>query len=92
MNNVEKEFVRIHKKFVFLRSLSIWNGDMIKEHFTKIDLIGHFLLSEEMFYLWTETGMKRTLDYVREAYPDTTEEDLRNVYEANKDFICRIYG
>jgi hypothetical protein len=65
---------------------------VIKEHFTKIDLIGHFLLSEEMFYLWTETGMKRTLDYVREAYPDTTEDDLRNVYEANKDFICGIYG
>ena len=92
MNNVEKEFVRNHKKFGYVISLSIWNGDMIKEHFTKIDLIGHFLLSEEMFYLWTETGMKRTLDYVREAYPDTTEEDLRNVYEANKDFICGIYG
>jgi hypothetical protein len=92
MNNVEKEFVRIHKKFVYLRSLSIWDGERIRDHFTKNELIVHFMLSEEMFYLWTEKGKERTLLYVREAYPDTTEEDLRNVYEANRDFICGIYG
>ena len=92
MNNVEKEFIREHKRFVELRHRSIWNGEQIREIYPKNELIGHFLLSEEMFYLWTDDGVKRTLLYVREAYPDTTEDDLRNVYEANKDFICGIYG
>lgn len=92
MNNVEKEFVREHKRFCELRQRSIWNGEQVKKNFPKNELIAHFMLSEEMFYLWTDEGVKRTLLYVREAYPDTTEEDLRNVYEANKDFICGIYG
>ena len=90
MNNVEKEFVREHEKFCKFRSS--WDGDEIKKFYPKNELIGHLLLSEEMFYLWTDEGVKRTLLYAREAYPETTEEDLRDVYEANKDFICGIYG
>lgn len=92
MNNEEKEFLQEHKKFNFLRSQSIWNGEQIKANFPKNKLILHFMLSEELFYLWTEEGVRRTLLYVREAYPETTEEDLRNVYDATKDFICGIYG
>lgn len=87
-----QDFVKKHKKFVHLRSQSIWNGEQLKQHFTQPELINHLLLSEEMYYLWRENDVAKILDYVQDAYPETTVEDVRRVYEANKDFICSIYG
>lgn len=92
MNNVEKEFVREHKKFIEFRMRSIWNGEQIREIYPKNELIGHELLFEECFYLWNDANVNHALFYIREAYPETTVEDCRRVYESNLDFICGIYG
>lgn len=92
MNNVENEFVREHKKFIEFRMRSIWNGEQIREVYPKNELIVHELLFEECFYLWDDRNVNRALLYIREAYPETTIEECRSVYEANLDFICDIYG
>lgn len=67
-----------------LRSQSIWNGEQLKQHFTQSELINHLLLSEEMYYLWRENDVVKILDYVQDAYPETTAEDIRRVYGAQQ--------
>ena len=92
MDGVQKEFVREHKKFCWLRSQSIWNGEQIRQIYPKNELIGHEMLFEELFYLWDEKNAERALLYIREVYPETTLDDMRAVYSANADFIASIYG
>lgn len=81
MTEGEKYFKQQHDKFMWLRSQSIWDGEQIRKIYPKTELICHIMLSEELFYLWNEDAVKRALVYICDAYPNTTEEDLRKVYE-----------
>lgn len=92
MTQEQWDFKREHDRFIFLRGQTIWNGEQIREHFTKEQLILHVMLAEELFYYWDKTGVETSLMYIRDAYPDTTEEDLRRVYDENKDVVFDIYG
>ena len=92
MTETEKEFKQQHDKYLWLRGHSIWNGEQIKEIFTKDEVICHEMLNQELFYLWQERTLNMALVYIREVYPDTTTEDLRRVYHANADIVSAIYG
>lgn len=92
MTEGEKYFKQQHDKFMWLRSQSIWDGKKIREIYPKTELICHIMLSEELFYLWNEDAVKRALVYIRDAYPNTTEEDLRKVYETYSGMVTAIYG
>lgn len=92
MTKGEIFFKQQHDKFLWLRSQSIWNGEQIRQIYPKKELICHVLLSEELFYLWNDEAVKRALTYIRDAYPETTEDDLREVYEKYSDMVTAIYG
>jgi hypothetical protein len=92
MTEGEKYFKQQHEKFLQLRSQSIWNGEQIRQIYPKKELICHVMLSEELFYLWNDDAVKRALAYIRDAYPNTDEEDLRKVYEKYSDMVTEIYG
>ena len=92
MDNVQKEFMRVHRKYVEFRMRSIWNGEQVRQIFPKTELIGHEMLFCECFYNWSDDNVNRAMKYIQEAYPDTTIEDLKMVYDANKDMITSIYG
>lgn len=92
MTKGEIYFKQQHDKFLRLRSQSIWNGEQIRQIYPKKELICHVLLSEELFYLWNDEAVKRALTYIRDAYPETTEDDLRKVYEKYSDMVTAIYG
>ena len=92
MTEGEKYFKQQHDKFMWLRSQSILDGKKIREIYPKTELICHIMLSEELFYLWNEDAVKRALVYIRDAYPNTTEEDLRKVYETYSGMVTAIYG
>lgn len=92
MTEGEKYFKQQHDKFMWLRSQSIWDGEQIRKIYPKTELICHVMLSEELFYLWNEDSVKRALAYIRDAYPNTTEEDLRKVYETYSGMVSAIYG
>ena len=92
MTEGEKYFKQQHDKFLWIRSQSIWNGEQIRQIYPKKELICHVMLSEELFYLWNDDAVKRALVYIRDAYPNTTEEDLRKVYETYSDMVTAIYG
>lgn len=92
MTEGEKYFKQQHDKFMLLRLQSIWNGEQIRKIYPKTELICHIMLSEELFYLWNEDAVKRALVYIRDAYPNTTEEDLRKVYETYSGMVTAIYG
>lgn len=92
MTKGEIYFKQQHDKFLWLRSQSIWNGEQIRQIYPKKELICHVLLSEELFYLWNDEAVKCALTYIRDAYPETTEDDLRKVYEKYSDMVTAIYG
>ena len=92
MNNVEKEFKRVHDRFVEFRMRSIWNGEQIRNFFTRNELIVHECLFEEVFYEWSERNVNRALLYIHDAYPSVTENDIHEVYNANADLITAVYG
>ncbi len=92
MTEGEKYFKQQHDKFLQLRSQSIWNGEQIRQIYPKKELICHVMLSEELFYLWNDDAVKRALTYIRDAYPNTDEDDLRKVYDTYSKMITSIYG
>lgn len=92
MTKGEIYFKQQHDKFNWLRSQSIWNGEQIRRIYPKKELICHVMLSEELFYLWNDDAVKRALFYIRDAYPNTTEDDLRNVYDKYSGMVTAIYG
>lgn len=92
MTKGEIYFKQQHDKFMWLRSQSIWDGEQIRKIYPKTELICHIMLSEELFYLWNDEAVKRALTYIRDAYPETTEDDLRKVYEKYSDMVTAIYG
>lgn len=92
MTEGEKYFKQQHDKFLCLRSQSIWNGEQIRQIYPKKELICHVMLSEELFYLWNDDAVKRALTYIRDAYPNTDEDDLRKVYDTYSKMITSIYG
>ena len=92
MTETEKEFKKQHDKYLWLRGQIIWNGEQIKEIFTKDEVICHEMLNQELFYLWQERTVKMALVYIREVYPDTKEEDLWRVREEKADIVSAIYG
>lgn len=92
MTKEQTDFMREHKRFIWFHSLSIWNGEQIREWYTKDELILHEMLYEEVFYVWNDSTVGCALMYIRDAYPDVTEKDLRRVYDAKADFVTEIYG
>lgn len=92
MTEGEKYFKQQHDKFMWTHSQSIWDGEQIRKIYPKTELICHIMLSEELFYLWNEDAVKRALVYIRDAYPNTTEDDLRNVYDKYSGMVTAIYG
>lgn len=92
MTEGEKYFKQQHDKYLWLRSQSVWNGEQIKECFTKDEVICHEMLNQELFYLWQERTVKMALIYIREVYPDTKEGDLWRVREEYSDMVSAIYG
>lgn len=89
----QNEFKKEHNKFINLRLHSIaYNGKEFCERFDKDSLICHFMLENELFYVWDDENAKRALDYIKDAYPESTIEDLRRVYEEKKDSVFSIYG
>ena len=92
MTKGELYFKQQHDKFLLLRSQSIWNGEQIRQIYPKKELICHVMLSEELFYLWNDNAVKRALTYICDAYPNTTEDDLRKVCEKYSGMVTAIYG
>lgn len=56
------------------------------------ELACHVMLSGELFYLWNEDAVKRALMYINDAYPGTTEDDLKKVRDMFSDMVSKIYG
>ena len=95
MNKKQRKFKKEHERFIFYRMQSIWNGEQVRQKFTKGKLIVHLLLGEELFYvrdLDLRRRIKNVLTYARDAYPDITGKDLRKVYKRYKNLVWSIYG
>ena len=91
-NQAKEAFKREHEKFCWFRSLSIWDGERIRNHFTRKEVILHEMLYEEVFYLWDDDNVKRALTYIQEVFPDVTEEEMRKVYEESSEIVTAVYG
>lgn len=86
-----KELKQRHDEYIQNR-IHGWDGQKMRETYTKEDLILHLLLESEVFYVWSQDTTGRALSYAQDAYPDTTLNDLRKVYYDNVETVKQIYG
>ena len=89
VNNLAK----LHKEYIE-NCNDRYNVEKMQNTYSKDELILHDLLNHESFYSSSceEEGKKRTLAYVSYIYPDTTAEDVQNVFSKYFDIVIEIYG
>lgn len=85
-----RTFAERHKKYN-RRTADGCTADELRRHYDRESLTLHAILSAELFYLWEDDRAARCLESVREIYPDTTAQELREIYERYREPISDIY-
>ena len=91
-----EKFRERHEKFNKLSSY--WKGKEVntnresdlKKHYDRESLAVHFLLSEELYYYWSDVRAARCLDSIGEIYPDMSAQELRNIRDKYADAISEL--
>ncbi len=93
------KFLRRHEEFYRLSchwlkgdELNIHREDDLRRNYDKESLVLHFMLSEELYYLWSEDRADRCLEEVQRVRPEVTADDLRRVFEDTKHGVSELYG
>ena len=86
-----RQFLARHDNFNRYRA-DRWSPEQLRKAYDRESLTLHALLSAELFYLWEDDRAARCLESVRESYPDTTADELRNIRDKYADAVGEIYG
>jgi hypothetical protein len=92
-----EKFRERHERFYKLSSY--WHGDQVntnresdlKKHYDRESLAVHFLLSHELYYTWSEDRAAECLARVRDIYPETTAEQLRDIFDKYRVNVRNLY-
>lgn len=86
-----QELKQRHGEYNAIR-LQGWDADKFRSMYIEEELILHILLECEVFYLRNSETESLALMFARDAYPETTIEDLMQVYSKYADTVTEIYG
>lgn len=92
-----EKFRERHERFYKLSSY--WHGDQVntnresdlKKNYDRETLCVHFLLSHELYYTWSEDRAAECLARVRDIYPETTAEQLQEIFEKYRVNVRNLY-
>lgn len=89
INNLKER----HSNFISLWGKWDYNNPQeFAKNYDKEEFILHILLDSEFFYVIDEHTTKQALLFADYLFPETTKEELMNVYYKYLDIVREIYG